>query len=132
MKREAKFNTTFNHFLKSSLKHIFVFKIPDAGYQNPFDVFSVDKYGQFHAWELKQTLTDSISFNSVVPHQVTALEIVSGMVVIKYPKGVAIIPIDLFIDENKHSKRRSLTYPRAMELSIISYPQVGIVRMIKG
>src|SRR5574343_1548805 len=85
MKREAKFQTLFNHYLKDSLKHIFVFKLPDLGVQMPFDSFSVDKYGQFHAWELKQTKTDSIPFSSVVPHQSSALEIVSGMVVIKYP-----------------------------------------------
>lgn len=121
MKREAKFNTTFNHWLKAKLKHIFVFKIPDAGYQNPFDVFSVDKYGQFHAWELKQTQTDSIPFSAVVDHQVTALEIVSGMVVIKYPKGVAIIPIDIFVDEKKRSERKSLTWERAQVLNTLDF-----------
>lgn len=119
--KERSFQTIFNHFLKSSLKHIFVFKIPDAGYQNPFDVFSVDKFHEFWAWELKQTKTDSIPFSVVVPHQITALEIVSGMVVIKYPKGVAIIPIDIFVMESKRSKRRSLTYIRAMELSTILF-----------
>lgn len=120
--KERNFQTTFNHWLKDKLKHIFVFKIPDVGFQNPFDVFSVDKYGQFHAWELKQTGTESIPFSSVVPHQVTALEIVSGMVVIKYPLGVAIIPIDIFIDENKRSKRRSLTWPRAKEIAFLVIP----------
>lgn len=119
--KERNFQTAFNHFIKSSLKHIFVFKIPDVGFQNPFDVFSVDKYGQFHAWELKQTKVESIAFNSVVPHQVTALEIVSGMVVIKYPLGVSIIPINIFIDENKRSKRRSLTWERAQALSTIDF-----------
>ncbi len=119
MKREAKFNTQFNHYLKDKLKHIFVFKIPDAGYQNPFDVFSVDKFGQFHAWELKQTETDSISFSAVVPHQITALAIVSGMVVIKYPKLFTVIPVDIFVDENKNSKRRSLTSTRAQEIATI-------------
>lgn len=122
MKREAKFQTTFNHFLKSSFKHIFVYKIPDGSFaQSPFDVFSVDKYGQFHAWELKQTQTDSIPFSAVVDHQVTALEIVSGMVVIKYPKGVSIIPIDIFIDEKKRSERKSLTWERAQTLNTLDF-----------
>lgn len=120
-RKEANFQTTFNHFLKSKLKHIFVFKIPDVGYQNPFDVFSVDKYGHFHAWELKQTQTDSIPFSAVVDHQVTALEIVSGMVVIKYPKGVSIIPIDIFVDEKKRSDRKSLRWERAKELSTLIF-----------
>jgi len=119
MKREANFQTTFNHWLKDKLKHIFVFKIPDVGYQNPFDVFSVDKYGQFHAWELKQTQTDSIPFSAVVDHQVTAREIVSGMVVIKYPKFFVVIPIDIFIDERKKSSRKSLMSSRAKEISTV-------------
>jgi penicillin-binding protein-related factor A (putative recombinase) len=89
--------------------------------QNPFDVFSVDKYGHFHAWELKQTQTDSIPFSAVVDHQVTALEIVSGMVVIKYPKGVSIIPIDIFVDEKKRSDRKSLRWERAKELSTLTF-----------
>lgn len=42
-------------------------------------------------------------------------------VVIKYPKGVAIIPIDIFILENNRSKRRSLTYTRAIELSTVTF-----------
>lgn len=117
MKREAKFQTTFNHWLKAVQKHIFVFKLPDLGVQMPFDCFSVDKYGQFHAWELKQTQTDSIPFSAVVNHQVTALEIVSGMVVIKYPKGVVIIPIDIFVDEKKRSERKSLTFSRACQIA---------------
>lgn len=121
MKREANFQTTFNHWLKSHLKHIFVFKIPDAGYQNPFDCFSVDKHNEFWAWELKQTKTDSIPFSAVVPHQITALEIVSGYVVIKYPLGVAIILVDTFVRESKRSKRRSLTFEKAMNLSVIDF-----------
>lgn len=122
MKREAKFQTTFNHFLKSSLKHIFVYKIPDGSFaQSPFDVFSVDQYNEFYAWELKQTQTDSIPFSAVKEHQITALEIVSGYVVIKYPDGVSIILVDTFVNESKRSKRRSLTYDRAMELSSIVF-----------
>lgn len=42
-------------------------------------------------------------------------------VVIKYPKGVAIIPIDTFLLEEKRSKRKSLTWERARELSTIDF-----------
>lgn len=122
MKREAKFQVIFNHFLKDSLKHIFVYKIPDGGFaQSPFDCFSVDKFHEFWAWELKQTKTDSLPFSAVVPHQVMALQIVQGYVVIKYPTTVAIIPIDTFVLESKRSKRRSLTSKRAMEISTINF-----------
>lgn len=124
MRREAKFNTVFNHWLKHSQKHIFVFKLPDVGLQMPFDTFSVDKYQEFYAWELKQTKTDSLPFSAVVPHQITALEIVSGYVVIKYPLGVAIILIDSFVKEKNRSKRKSLTWDRAKKLSTIPFDTV--------
>jgi len=42
-------------------------------------------------------------------------------VVIRYPRGVSIIPIDVFVLESKRSKRRSLTYARAVELSTIDF-----------
>ncbi len=42
-------------------------------------------------------------------------------VVIKYPLGIAIIPIDIFVMENKRSKRRSLTWERAQKLSTIDF-----------
>ena len=121
MKHEAKFNTQFNHWLKDKQKHIFVFKIPDVGYQNPFDCFSVDKFQEFWAWELKQSQTDSLPFSAVVPHQRNALLIVDGYVVIKFKSGVAIIPIDAFLLEEKRSKRKSLTWERANELSTVSF-----------
>jgi len=120
MKREAKFQVKFNHWLKHFLKEIFVFKLPDCGFQNPFDVFSVDSDGKFSAWELKQTTTDSLPFSAVVPHQVQALSILNGFVVIKYPKSAEIISIMTWINESETSKRRSLTHSRAKELSTYS------------
>lgn len=119
-KREAKFQVKFNHWLKHFLKEIFVFKIPDCGYQNPFDVFSVDADGKFSAWELKQTTTDSLPFSAVVDHQVQALSIVDGFVVIKYPKSTVVITITTWINEIAVSKRKSLTYKQALELSTYS------------
>lgn len=121
MKREANFQTTFNHWLKNV-------------------------YKKTAAFELKQTKTDSIPFSAVVPHQIASLEQVRhgtfvfkipdagyqnpfdcfcmtempAYVVIKYPKGVVIIPIDTFVLESKRSKRRSLTWDRAKQLSTIT------------
>lgn len=119
MKREANFQTIFNHWLKDVREEIFVFKIPDCGYQNPFDCFSVDKNGKFTAWELKQTQTDSISFNSVVDHQVTSLEVVNGYVVIYYAliRTFCLIHIKHFIKEKAQSKRKSLMSSRAVDIS---------------
>lgn len=120
--KERSFQTTFNHWLK-------------------------EKYKRTGAFELKQTKTDSLPFSAVVEHQIWALLAVRhqtlvykipdtgfqnpfdcfcmteqlAYVVIKYPKGVAIIPIDVWCLESSRSKRRSLTYSRAMELSTINF-----------
>lgn len=119
MKREANFQTTFNHWLKAVHKQIFVFKIPDCGFQNPFDAFSVDANGKFSAWELKQTKTNSLSFSLVVDHQVNALKRVKGFVVIKYPKFFCLIDILDWCNEVERSDRKSLTSERAKEIATI-------------
>lgn len=119
MKREAKFNTTFNHWLKTV-------------------------YRKTGAFELKQTV-GPLPFSSVVPHQIAALEAVRhqtlvykipdvgfqnpfdvfcitqqpAYVVIKYPKFFCLISIDQFVLESERSKRKSLTASRAQELSTI-------------
>lgn len=120
--KEKNFQITFNHWLKNVYK----------------------KTGAF---ELKQTKTNSIPFDAVKDNQVLGLLAVRhqtlvlklpdvGMqmpfdcfcmteqpayVVIKYPKGVAIIPIDTFVLESSRSKRRSLTYERALSLSTVKF-----------
>lgn len=120
--KEKSFQTTFNHWLKNVYK----------------------KTGAF---ELKQTKTDSLPFDAVKEHQVWALLAVRhqtfvhkipdlglqnpfdcycmteqpAYVVIRYPKGVAIIPIDTWCLESSRSKRRSLTWDRAKELSTIPF-----------
>jgi len=98
-------------------------------------------YGYF---ELKQTTTDSLSFSLVPEHQIDSLLALqdSGLlwkhsdldmrtkpgdlqftpplpafVVIKYPKEYCVIPVNNFIFERDHSKRKSLTVERAREIS---------------
>lgn len=121
MKREANFQTIFSHWLKSVHKQTGVF-------------------------ELKQTKTDSLPFSAVLPHQLQALENVRhgifvfkipdagyqnpfdcfslfqqpAFVVIKYPKSFEVISIDAFLLEKERSKRKSLTWDRAKQISIIS------------
>lgn len=119
MKREAKFNTKFNHWLKNVYKNsgvfelkqadislpfssvqdhqiealqnvrhsTFVYKIPDAGFQNPFDCFTFTKMPAY--------------------------------VVIKYPKFFCLISIDTFLLERSRSKRKSLTAIRAKDIAQI-------------
>jgi len=120
--KERNFQTTFNHWLK-------------------------EVYKRTAAFELKQTTTNSLPFTAVVKHQRNALLQVRhaclvykipdvgfqnpfdtlemceqpAYVAIRYPKGVAIIPIDTFLLEEKRSKRKSLTFDRAMSLSVINF-----------
>lgn len=126
-KQEQKFQTLFNHWLKS--------------------VFLKDNWGGF-AFELKDSRDkDYINFNELADHQAEALMAVrenglvykisdSGLgqkpfdsfamkncpafVVIKYPKSFEIISIDNFLHEKEHSKRKSLTSERAKAISVKS------------
>lgn len=124
MKREAEFQTTFNHWLKAIYKENGVF-------------------------ELKQTQTNSIAFNKVVPHQVQALlrtqeghliyKIPDGsftqspydcislcniqaFVVIRYPGFFCLINIRDWINEKERSDRRSLAMNRAREIATTIVP----------
>lgn len=120
MKREANFQTTFNHWLKAVHKKTgafelkqtkgnalpfcavvphqvqallqvkngtLVFKIPDSGYQNPFDGFSLTRENAF--------------------------------VVIKYPDFFCLIDILDWCNEVERSDRKSLTSERAKEIATI-------------
>lgn len=120
MKREAAFNTTFNHWLKAKWKKtgafelkfakgnsvpfsavvphqvaalsaarnsVLVYKIPDAGYQNPFDAF--------------------------------CLSGTEAYVVIRYPDFFCLIDINDWTNEASKSTRRSLTAERAKEISTV-------------
>lgn len=121
-KREANFQTTFNHWLKNVYKHT-------------------------GAFELKQTKTDTLPFNAVVEHQRQALLAtrhstfvykipdlglqnpydcycmteMPAYIVIKFKSGVAIIPIDTFLLAEKRSKRKSLTWLEAQKLCTVSF-----------
>ena len=122
-KREAKMQTVFKHYLQS------------------------DKYtGPSAAFELKRTLTDSLSFSEVEDHQEDSLDAslnqalyfkipddsigakpfdcfyltnTLAYVVIGYGKRLksfVFIPINAWKQEKKTSKRRSLTYERALQI----------------
>jgi hypothetical protein len=99
-------------------------------------------------YELKQTTTSSIRFDSVSEHQVDCLMACKSdkgflykisdqsqgykpfdfvyyrnspaYVVIRYPTHFEIIDIETFVKEQKKSKVKSLTSSRAKEISIVS------------
>ncbi len=122
IKREAKWNTVFNHWIK-------------------------EKYKRTACFELKQTETGNIPFSSVKDHQVQALLAASdkglvfkipdgsfiqspfdtfslfnvpAFVVIKYPESFELITINNFVFERDKSTRKSLTYERAKAISTYS------------
>jgi hypothetical protein len=104
-------------------------------------------YKKTACFEIKYATGDSLSFKSVATHQIANLLKVRhgtfvykikdfgetnpfdcfcitempAYVVIKYKAGVAIIPIDVFVLESQRSKRQSLTYSRAKELSTVFF-----------
>ena len=126
IKREAKLQEKFGRWLKA------VYLSTYAG----------------GAFELKQTTSDSIPFNSVKEHQENALLAVrhgkfyykipddsigakpydcfgmSGLdsyVVIGYPNGVVMIDIDVWCREKKASDRKSLTFSRAKTIGEVIF-----------
>ena len=122
IKREAKFGVLFRHYLKAK-------PIPSA------------------AFELKQTLRNSIPFSDVQEHQINALLAANGsqgllykapddsrgvkpcdylylrnsksFVVIKYPSFFVIIDVQDFVKEKKKNTRKSLTAKRARKIADI-------------
>lgn len=125
-KREAKFQTTLNHYVR---------------------------YREIHgAFELKQTTTDSIPFDDVKEHQLRGLRAfrkaglvwklsdqdqrqkpfdslhvppMEAYVVIKFPSICVFIPIMIFLWEKKKSKRKSLTVEKAMELAVYKFNSIS-------
>ncbi len=122
IKREAKWNIVFNHWIK-------------------------EKYKRTACFELKQTETLSLPFSSVKDHQIAALLAASNkglvfkipdgsfspspfdcfsmfgvpaFVVIKYPASFEMITIDNFLHARDTSIKKSLTYNQAKKISSIS------------
>ena len=98
----------------------------------------------FFNYELKQTTTESFPFDHFEPQQIPSLLAAQasgyhwkhsdadmrlkpcdgsiippqvGYIVIKYPKAFVMISVNNFIHERDKSKRKSLTYERAIEIA---------------
>jgi len=122
-KREADFGRLFRHWLKTTA------------------MISA-------AFELKQTISNSLPFSDVQEHQIDALSAAASrtgilfkipddsrgvkpfdffylrhslaFVVIKYPRFFCLIELEAFLREKEISKRKSLTSERAKAISYIS------------
>jgi hypothetical protein len=120
MKREANFNTTFNHWIK-------------------------EVYKKTGAFELKQTQGDSLPFSDVKAHQIAALEAskwgclvykipdvgyqnpfdcfslsnVPSYVVIYYQKHhfFCLVDVETFVLESQRNSKKSLSYSRAKDIA---------------
>lgn len=117
-KREAKFQSLFNKWVKSEFQKTAVF-------------------------ELKQTVNERLPFSRLEAHQANALwhakhhlivyklpdcgfqnpcdsiclRGVSAYVVIRYPQFFCLIDIDVFVKESEESEEKSLTSERAKEIA---------------
>lgn len=120
-KREADFGILFRHWIKANPQ-------PSSAY------------------ELKATKSNAIAFDSVVPHQILALQAAKtkygilykapddsrgikpfdyfylrdafAFIVIKYPSMFCFIEVDTFVEERGLSFRKSLTSERARQIAV--------------
>lgn len=107
----------------------------------------LEKKGITAVFEIKFSTKDSIAFDAIKEHQIWnllkvrhqtfvykipdmgerspfdifSMKEMPAYIVIKYPKGVAIISVDIWCLESSRSKRRSLTFERAKSLSVIDF-----------
>jgi len=117
----------------------------EKNFQSTFNKWMKTIYKRTCCFELKLTKTNSVPFSAVVPHQVSALEnakngvlvykipdvgyqnpfdgfclaSVDSFVVIKYPDFFCLIDINDWVNEDRMSKRRSLTATRAKEIATL-------------
>lgn len=121
MKREAKFNTTFNHWLKHVYKKTAVFELKQCDTSLPFSAV-VEHQRQALLNTRHGTLVykiPDVGFQN--PYDVVCLTEIPSYVVIKFTLGVCIIPIDTFLLAEKRSKRKSITYSEAIKLSTVLF-----------
>lgn len=121
-KREASWTTTvFRKWLEQKgMTGVFEIKY-STGESLPFDAVK-----DHQVWNLlkvrHQTFVYKIpDLGEKAPFDMFSMKEMPAYVVIKYPKGVAIIPIDIWCSESSRSKRRSLTWERAKELSTVEF-----------
>lgn len=83
------------HALLAAKHDSLIFKIPDAGYQNPFDSFQL--------------------------HGVDAWVVIMFYAKERNRKEFVMIDVDTWLEESKTSKRKSLTLERAREIGEVRF-----------
>lgn len=121
MKREANFQTTFNHWLKNVYKKTAAFELKQCETSLPYSAV-VEHQRQALLQVRHGTLVykiPDVGFQN--PFDCVCITEMPAYVVIKFKKGVCIIPIDTFLLAEQRSKRKSITYEEASKLSTISF-----------
>ena len=122
-KREANWTTTvFRLWLKEKYKKTGVFEVKVSKINSlPFDAVA-----EHQVWSLLTVRNNTFVYKipdmgEKCPFDVVCYTKQPAYIVVKYPKGVAIIAIQTWCLEASRSKRRSLTWERAQELSTIPF-----------
>jgi len=121
IKGEAKFTTKFSHWAKRNIAPPCVFEIKET--KKDYLPFSAVRSHQ-KSWLLASTRTEGVTWKipdagaSAKPLDVIMVGNMMSFVVINYPKGFVVINAIHFFREEEESKRKSLTYERAKEISL--------------
>lgn len=123
-KREANWSTTiFRSWVLKHFNHSAIFEVKHTRGKSLFPFKEVKEKQRSKMLQIRHDkfLWKNPDTGDETPPDFFLLVKEPTFVVIKYPKGVAIIPIDTFLLEEKRSKRKSLTWERANELSTVSF-----------
>ena len=120
IKRESVFAIKFRHWIKANPMYNCTFEHKDTRDKNYFP-FSELKQKQID-WALavksdKGVLMRNIGGSGEPDYNYYRNAF--AWIVIKYPKGFVIIDIDTFLIEKESSKRKSLTWDRALKIATI-------------
>lgn len=122
MRKEAKFQTLFRHWLKQNPLISGAFELKQTGSALPFDAVSEHQIHSLLAAKGKSGILYKAPDDTIgaKPFDMFYLRNAQAWIVVKYPKGFEIIDVDTFLLEKKKSKRKSLTYSIAKQISVIS------------
>lgn len=117
MKKEANFNTYFNHWLKEVYKKTGAFELKQCSGSLPFSAVAphqLEALLQVHNGTLVYKIPD-VGYQN--PFDCLCMAGERAFIVIKYPSCFVLIDPETWQLESKRSKRRSLTEARAKQLS---------------
>lgn len=133
-KKEAKFQTLFNHWLRANIKTLkgsgFAFELKDTRGKQYLSWDAVKSHQAAYLMAASgKGIIYKISDQSrgYKPFDCFMLKNAKSFVVINYPDFFCLIEIDLFVEARSVSEAKSLTAPEARQIAslVISKAQVG-------